>query len=122
MRNLDTILITPENRFNKLFYNGTNATYVWRKVQGDFILDDYHKAPYKENSEEIKKYLGIKASEFYKATPDIMIDLKRCWEEQIEFSKEQSNVDKRTESENFKFIRYKSITTDLVLVYVDDII
>ena len=122
MGNIDTILITPENRINKLFYNDTNATYVWRKVQGDFILDDYHKAPYKENSEEIKKYLGIKASEFYQATPDIINDLKRCWEEQIEFSKEQSNVDKRTESENFKFIRYKSITTDLVLVYVDDII
>ena len=122
MRNLDTILITPENRFNKLFYNGTNATYVWRKVQGDFILDDYHKAPYKENSEEIKKYLGIKASEFYKATPDIMIDLKRCYDEQREFSKELSIVDKRTERGHFKFIRYKSITTDLVLVFVDDII
>ncbi len=122
MGNIDTISITPENRFNKLFYNGTNATYVWRKVQGDFILDDYHKAPYKENSEEIKKYLGIKASEFYQATPDIINDIKRCWYEQIEFSKEQGNADKRIERENFKFIRYKSITTDLVLVYVDDII
>ena len=121
MGNLATILITPENRINKLFYNSTNVTYVWRKVQGDFILGDYHKAPYEENREEIKKYLGITASEFYKATPDIINDLKRCCDEQIEFSKELRYVDKRTERENLKFIRYKSITTDLVLVYVDDI-
>jgi len=117
MRNLDTILITPENRFNKLFYNGTNATYVWRKVQGDFILDDYHKAPYKENSEEIKKYLGIKASEFYKATPDIINDLKRCCDEQIEFSKELINVNKTTEREHFKFIRYKVFLLMISIIF-----
>ena len=122
MRNLDTILITPENRINKLFYNSANVTYVWRKVQGDFILDDYYKAPYEENREEIKKYLGINALEFYKATPDIINDLKRCYDEQIEFSKELSNFDKRTKRENFRFIRYKTISTDLVLVNVDDFI
>ena len=114
---MNTILITPKNRNNKLF----NATYVWRKVQGDFILVDCYKAPFKENRREIKKLLGVNASEYYNGTPDIINDLKRCYDEQVEFWKEISSDDIRSKRRNFKFIRYKSISPDLILVYVDDI-
>ncbi len=122
MGNIETILITPQNRTVKLFYNTNNVAYVWREVQGDFVLDYYHKAPYEENREESIKYLGINASEFYKASPDIINDLRKCCDEQIEFSKELSSADKRIERENFKLIRFKSITSDLVSVCVDDIV
>ena len=121
MGTLETILTSPKKRPEKLFFSSTNAIYVWRKVQGEFILDDYHKTPYKENSKKIRKYLGIKASEFYKETPDLINNLKRCYDEQREFSKEINNDDTRTKRKNFKFIRYKPITIDLVLVYVEGI-
>lgn len=121
MTSIENELITSENKI-KSFFNGIPIpTYVWQKLSNDLILIDYNIPAFNETRGEIKKYVGVKATEFYKKRPDIITDLNQCANDQKHIFREMKYGFRSTSEERFLSVKYWFVFPDLVIVYTEDI-
>ena len=69
--------------FRECFKIIPTPTYVWKRVKDDFILIEYNHAADKLANYQMKEFLGNKASVMYKGNPEILNDLRECFNGKI---------------------------------------
>ncbi|MFX0072761.1 MAG: PAS domain S-box protein, partial [Candidatus Hermodarchaeota archaeon] len=107
--------------FQKIFKLFPNPSYIWKKVEDDFILSDFNIAAELITNGEIRKFLGIKASEFHKKDPKILKDINQCFDDKKKIIKEMEYTFKTTEIEKILNITYDFVPPNLVLIHTEDI-
>ncbi|TFG24161.1 MAG: PAS domain-containing sensor histidine kinase [Promethearchaeota archaeon] len=110
-----------EEKFKALFKGGPVPTYTWQEVGNDFKLINYNNAAEKFTLGDVKKYLGLKASEMYKDRPEILKDLHSCLEKKINITREVKYYINILKEEKDLLAKYSYIPPDLVLVHTEDI-
>ncbi len=121
MNDIKNMKSSSKVRFKILFKNIPIPTYTWQKIQDDLVLIDYNFAAEDITKGQIKSFLGSKASHMYNDDPEILNDLNRCANEQINFSKEMKYHMKSTGEVKYFDVKYVFIRPDLVLVHTEDI-
>ena len=96
-------------------------SYAWQILDGEFILINYNQSVHEITKGAIEKFVGIKASEFYKDQPEILRDLQRCLKERSNFFKEMKYKFKSTGEEKYLSVNYGFIPPDIIVVLANDI-
>jgi len=109
------------NRFKTLFKKTPIPTYAWKKVENDFILDDYNDAAMPITQNQIKNYLGIKASDLYQNQLEIIDDFNRCFNDRKSFNKDMKYTFQSTGEVKYLHITYGFVQPDLIIVHTEDI-
>ncbi|MFX0144439.1 MAG: PAS domain S-box protein [Candidatus Hodarchaeota archaeon] len=107
--------------FRALYKEGPIATYIWKKVNNDFILIDFNNTADKITEGNVVNVLGYKASEMYKNRLDILEDLQNCFKEKIYFTREMKYKFEFTNKEKYLLVNYGYVKPDLVIVQTEDI-
>ncbi len=107
------------DRYRRFFKELDSPIYVWQKRENDFILIDYNNAADRLSNGQMKEFLRIKASEYYKDQPNIIEDLILCYEK-----KEIQNREIRSQSrtmDKITFIRfsYVFIPPEFIFIHTD---
>jgi len=107
-----------EERFKNLFQESPIPTFTWQKRGGDFFLVDYNQAALQITKGKVCNMLGRSALDLYKDRPQILGDMKSCFEE-------QSIVRRELTSRHFApgrqmFVHYAFVPPDLIIVHTED--
>ena len=78
LKQKEEALKRSEERLKSLFKGGPLTTIVWRAENGDFVLMDFNQVAEERTKGKIEEYLGTRASEFYKDSPNIQVDMQEC--------------------------------------------
>jgi PAS domain S-box-containing protein len=107
--------------FKKFFQVHPTPIYVWQKTESDLVLINYNDVADTIVHGKMKKFLGIKASEFYKDRLDIFEDLNRCFNEKLTLRRKLKYKYLTTKQEKFLEVIYVFVPPDIVIVHTDDI-
>ncbi|MFX0026037.1 MAG: PAS domain S-box protein [Candidatus Hermodarchaeota archaeon] len=121
MASIENILKVSEDNIKTFFNNIPIPSYVWQKVDNDFILIDYNIAAEKATNGKIKKYLGETASIFHENKPELLVELDKCIKEKRGYIKELKYKMKTTGEDLFLSVKYYFVPPDLVIVHTEDI-
>jgi len=121
MASIENILIVSEDNIKTFFNNIPIPSYVWQKVNNDFILIDYNTAAEKATNGKIKNYLGVNAAVFHETKPELLIELDRCMKEKRGYIKELKYKMKTTGEVLYLSVKYYFVPPDLVIVHTEDI-
>ncbi len=110
-----------EERLKAQFKGIPIPTYVWQKVQEDFVLIDFNNAAEVITRDCIEKLLGIKVSKMYANSPDIQADFLRCFDEKMTIRREMSYRLQTTGECKELNISYVFAPPDLILVHTEDV-
>jgi PAS domain S-box-containing protein len=110
-----------EERFKAQYKGIPVPTLTWRRTKGDFLLADFNDATEKITQNKIRDYLGTKANEFFDHSPEVLKNIKRCFNEKTTFHHEMLYRLKTTgESRHFDF-SYVFVPPDMVMVHSRDV-
>ncbi|TFG14219.1 MAG: PAS domain S-box protein [Promethearchaeota archaeon] len=107
--------------FRSLYNALPNASYVWKKIEGDLILIAYNAAAEQITEGKVKNLIGIKASELYKDRPKIIDDFNECLAKKAKISRETIHKFLTTGKVKNLVRFYDFIEPDLVFVQTEDI-
>ncbi|MFX1281584.1 MAG: PAS domain S-box protein, partial [Promethearchaeota archaeon] len=110
-----------EEKFKTFFKGSLIPTYVWQKSREDFILIDFNDASIKITEGGVEKFLGVKATKMYENRPEILEDLKLCYEEKLSFDREMKYTMAISKAEKHLSVKYVFLPPNLVLVHTEDI-
>ncbi|MCK4480733.1 MAG: PAS domain S-box protein, partial [Candidatus Lokiarchaeota archaeon] len=110
-----------EERFKALFKMSPIPTYAWQKVGVSFKLIDYNNAADIITQGNVQNYLGIKASEMYRESLDIIEDINRCFDKKTTVVREMKYFFSSLKEEKDLLVKYAFLPPDLVLVHTEDI-
>ncbi|MFX0179391.1 MAG: PAS domain S-box protein [Candidatus Hodarchaeota archaeon] len=96
-------------------------TYVWKVDNDDFKLIDCNKAAEIITEGKISDYLSLSLIDIYDEDFEVSKDLKKCFEEKVNFSKEMFYKFKSTGKQKVLYTTYNYIPPNLVIVYTEDI-
>jgi len=96
-------------------------TYTWQKAGEDFILIDYNDAAAAITQGKIADFVGIKAGEMYRETPEILEEITRCFAEKTFIEREMPYRFRSTGASKYLAVKYAFVPPDLVLVHTEDI-
>jgi PAS domain S-box-containing protein len=96
-------------------------TFVWKCIKDDFVFTDYNRAAALMTRRKVRHYLNRRASEMFKDFPQIMLDLKRCFDE-----KNSLNVERFFKVQEYDFYRdfnlsYIFLAPDTLIIHAEDI-
>ncbi len=74
-------LAESEARTRAIYQNLPTSTFVWRRVDAGFVLEDYNEAALKTTRGGIAQFVGRTAVELPHAFPHLLEDLERCFTE-----------------------------------------
>ncbi len=124
MEDIESVL--KESRESiKAFFNGIPIpTYAWKYIENenDLILIDYNLAAKELVGEEIKNFMGVRATQFHENNQDIIEDLLKCAikhesiHKEMEYDYENTGLKTR-----FLSVKYGFVPPNLVLVHTEDI-
>ncbi len=113
-----------EGQLKAIFKGFPIPSYVWQRIEDDFILIDYNDAAEVFTQGFIKKFLGVRFSKMYEKSPnkqDIESDFLKCISEKITFMREMSfKLRSRDEIKELK-VCYVFVPPNLILVHTEDI-
>jgi len=113
-----------EERIKAQFKGFPIPTYVWQKVDNDFIMIDYNNAADHITNGGIGKYLGVNLEEMYGKTPylsDIQTDFMLCFNGKKTVTREMTYFLQSTGvTKDFK-VSYVFVPSNLILVHTEDI-
>ncbi|MCD6162383.1 MAG: PAS domain-containing protein [candidate division Zixibacteria bacterium] len=110
-----------EERIRAQFKGIPIPTYSWKRVNNDFELVDYNDAAMEITQNKIKDLIGVKAKDLYHDKPEILRDLRRCFNNRITINKEILYYYKTTGESKYLSVRYAYVPSDLVIVHTEDI-
>ncbi len=110
-----------EEQFKELYKGGPIPSYTWKYIGGDFELIDHNNAAYDFTRGNVEKFLGKKATEMYSNQPEIIEDLKSCFEEKKTITKNIKLHIYALKGEREIVATYCFIHPNLVLVHARDI-
>lgn len=96
-------------------------TYIWRRVENDFVLDDYNDAADKFTKGVVKEYIGIKLSVMYADEPEVISDIIKSYDNKISIEKEIEIYFKHARVMRNLAMKYAYIPPDRVIIHSEDI-
>ncbi|MFX0072340.1 MAG: PAS domain S-box protein, partial [Candidatus Hermodarchaeota archaeon] len=114
------LFISSEN-LEDIFKLFPYPSIIWKKVEDDFILINYNNAADRITNGDIGIFVGKKASEFYRNSPEMLRGLNQCFDSRKKFSKEMENAFKPSKAAKIFRVTYDFISPNLVFVYAEDI-
>ena len=107
---------------HKAQYKGIPVpTYTWQWDGEDLVLIDYNNAAEDITHGKIGDFLGIRAREFYKDTPEILEELLRCFNKKTPIQREMLYRYQSTGESKHLAVKYAFTPPNLVLVHTEDI-
>jgi PAS domain S-box-containing protein len=111
--------IESEERFRAQYQNNPLAIFTWQKSGNDFILIECNQAALDLTDGAAAQFLGKTALELYRDRPDIVNDLRNCFNNRTTMVRENSS---------YHFLPGQYIRTtaayvppDMILVHMEDI-
>jgi sigma-B regulation protein RsbU (phosphoserine phosphatase) len=96
-------------------------TYVWQYTGDDFILTDYNHAAQNFNQGSIRKHIGIKLSQMYGDSPEILTDFWTCFNNKSTLQREMVYAFKKDTKNRDWIVNYTYLPPDSILVHTEDI-
>ena len=110
-----------EEMFRALYKEGPIATFIWKKVNNDFIFINFNNTAENFTHGNAMNVLGHKASQMYKGRPDILEDLYKCYNEKRPISREIRYKFQFSDDEKYLLVNYGYVRPDLVIVQTENI-
>ncbi|NHJ19816.1 MAG: PAS domain S-box protein [Candidatus Lokiarchaeota archaeon] len=107
--------------FKALFKEGSIPAYIWKKVDGDFVLIDFNNAAIDISKGNVINFVGNKASEMYKDRLDILNDLHQCQTEKKHLKREMKYRFQFSDEDKYFLVNYGYVHPDLIIVRTEDI-
>ncbi len=114
-------LTTSKEAIKALFNSIPIPSFVWQKVDQDFILVDYNDAAMEITRGKIDRLLGAKIEELSPDLPEVKEELLKCFTQQSSLFIEREYRFRTTGETKFLSSKYVFIPPDLVLVHSEDI-
>ncbi len=96
-------------------------TYTWRKTDEDFVLVNYNDAADSLANGRMKEFLGQSATVMWKNQPDIITDLRTCYDTHRVVHREIPFWYVTTGRQLILSVTYGYVPTNLVIVHTEDI-
>jgi len=110
-----------EKRLSVQYKHIPIPTYTWRKSGDDLVLADFNDAAQKITQGKIVDFLGMKAHEMYKESPEILGELTRCFSEKTVNEREMPYQFMSTGEKKVLNVKYAFVPPDSVVVHTEDI-
>lgn len=106
----------------KLIFNSIPIpAYIFKIVNEDFRLLAYNKAAEIITEGNVSDYLGSNLLDLYDKSTEIFNDMRKCFEEKRDFSKQILYTYKSTGKKKILEVFYKYLPPNIVVVYTEDI-
>ena len=96
-------------------------TITWQKIGKDFRLVDFNDAFSEVTEGKISEFLGVKASTFHKDEPELLSEIKNCYDMKTTFKREHTRHIDETGEDSYLESTFSFVPPDLVLVHTEDI-
>jgi signal transduction histidine kinase/HAMP domain-containing protein len=111
-----------EEQFRAQYQSIPVPTFTWRKEKSDLVLVDYNNAAEKASRGGLNKYLGKTDREMYRSVPEVLQDLKTCFDEKTTIKRDLVSYRGRpTGEEKDLVVTYAYVPPNLVMVHQEDI-
>jgi len=120
-KKVEKALRQSEEKLTAQFKGIPIPTYTWQKNGKDFILMNYNNAAEKITKGKISRYIGKKASEMHNENPEIIKNLKRCYNTKKIIKHEISYQFRSIKKKVQLLVSYAFLPPDLILVHTQDI-
>ena len=113
--------LRAQARTRALFQGLPAPLFAWEERGGDFVLTDYNDAAAAFSRGNVAKLLGQRATQMYHDAPDIVEDLRRCFDTQALIQREMQYRFRTSGLETTLVATYAFIAPNIVLVHTEDI-
>jgi PAS domain S-box-containing protein len=96
-------------------------TYTWQAVGRDLILKDFNDAALEITGGGVSNFVNVSAEKMYADMPDVLNDLRRCYNKKTNIEKEMPYLFKSTDEIKYLAVKYAFVPPDNVLVHTEDI-
>ena len=110
-----------QERYRRQYKGMPIPTYSWRRVDDDFVLDDYNDAAAAIVGVGIRDWLGVRASARYSDEPLIVADLWACEAQQRTIRREIRYRFPDTGRERDLAVTYVFVPPRTVMIHTEDI-
>lgn len=110
-----------EVRFKAQYKGLPIPVYTWQRVADDFVLVDYNHAAKETTQGNVAHLLGAKASTLYQDAPDILEEMRQCYETQSPFRREMLYRFRSKAASRYLSVSYGFVPPDIVLVHTVDV-
>jgi PAS domain S-box-containing protein len=110
-----------EVRFKAQYKGLPIPVYNWQRMGDDFVLVDYNHAAEETTGGKVSDLLGSKASTLYQDAPDIVEEMRRCYETQRSFRREMLYRFRSIDATRYMSVSYGFVPPDIVLVHTVDV-
>jgi PAS domain S-box-containing protein len=110
-----------ERRFRAQYKGLPIPVYSWRRQDDDFELIDYNHAAEEITQGNVVHLLGARASQLYQDAPDILDEMRRCYQEQRSYQREMLYQFRSTRDVKHLSVSYGFVPPDIVLVHTADV-
>ena len=117
----ETSLAESREKLRRQFLGYPQPTYVWKKSGDDFILIDFNPAAEKFNRGSIAKHRGMKLNRMYSDSPEILADLRTCYDNKTSMKKEMTYAFRKNHKLRNWIINYVFLPPDSIMVHTEDI-
>ncbi|MBD3168382.1 MAG: PAS domain S-box protein, partial [candidate division Zixibacteria bacterium] len=94
---------------------------TWKRVDDDFILEQWNDAAENTTQGIIKNLKGVRASELYSNQPEIISNIELCFSSRGTFSEERHYHTQTTNETKYLKVSYAFAPPDLVIIHVMDL-
>ncbi len=98
-----------------------HPTYIWRQIDGDFVLVDYNRAADRLTRGGVVKLVGVHLSQAYPDRQDVLRDFHECARTGAVIHREDSFHLKTLGETRLLAITYAFAPPDMVIVHTDDL-
>jgi len=113
-------LVKPNRDLRQQFDGFPIPTFIWKREGQEFILTDYNHTGYITSQERTPAFVGKTAKEIYQDRPDILEQLRRCFEDGSAFASEMAYTIPNTEEQYHLRVYYVALPPDRVMVLTED--
>lgn len=110
-----------EQKLQSIFQAIPAPTYIWKAMDGDFLLTEFNEAARASTFGRITDYVGKIASKMYSDLPEIPQDFAKCLSEKISFEREHNYKFRITNEYRLLNVKYSFVPPDMVMVQTEDI-
>lgn len=94
-------------------------TFTWKKDGEDFVLIDFNQAAVTASQGNVPSFVGARAGEVYADRPDIIDDLRLCFESRSSISREMSYSHPAVGGPFDLKVTYVCVPPDMVVVHLE---
>ncbi len=120
-RRTQEALALSEERFRRQFDAVPLAAYIWRRAEDDFVLEQHNAAAEFATEGHVVDAVGVRASEFFRDTLQVLDDLRLCRVDARAIRREMLYRLRTTSAERHLIVHYVPVPPDSVMVLTEDV-